>query len=95
MVSLSEPVYRCRALRVDRFRRLQFLGLGASILAISGCSATPYICPDKAPYVTRAAAESVHLPNGCNLLGTNGASVQLVGCDDGRSGFSFAMLLEE
>jgi hypothetical protein len=95
LVSLSEAVYRCRAVRVDRFLRLRFFGLGASILAISGCAAEPYICRNKTTYVTGAAVQSVYLPNGCNLLGADSSSFQRVVCDDGRSGFSFAMSLEE
>lgn len=94
-MSLSKPVYWCRALHVGRYLRLRFVGTGVSILAISGCSVEPYVCPDNTPYVTRATAQNVYIPNGCNLLGTDSNSFQRVVCDDGRSGFSFAMPLEE
>lgn len=95
MVSLPKPEYWCRALSFDRFLRLRFFGLGASILVLSGCSAEPYVCPNKTPYVTRAATQSVNLPSGCNLLANDSSSFQRVVCDDGRSGFSFAVSLEE
>lgn len=95
MMSLSKPTEWCRSLRVERFLRLRFFGLGASILAISGCSVKPYVCPINTPYVTRAATQIIHLPTGCNLLSNDSSSFQQVVCDDGRSGFSFAMSLEE
>lgn len=95
MMNLSKPVYWCRTLGVNRLLTFRFFGLGAGILAIRGCSTEPYVCPDKTSYVTRATAQSVYIPNGCNLLGTNSSSIQRVVCDNGRSGFSFAMPLEE